>query len=137
MPNTSNWHAPDELLQAMVALVNEGRISFRVKVIIDGAIFVGTVISGRDYVKALEDIFAGSVTDLEPSDDSALTALKKVTDALQPRLPNHDHVAHADEMAFIHLKDVEILSPLKQSFADVVFPYWRLRLVEVEGWTIA
>ncbi len=134
---TKQWHRPDELLQAMVALVNEGRISFKVKVIIDGAIFVGTVISGRKYIDALEDIFAGSVTDLESTNDTALGALKKVTDALQPRLPQDEHVARADEMTYLHLKDVQVLSPVQQSFEDAVFPYWRLRLVEVEGWTIA
>lgn len=131
MDSSPNWQAPDKLLQGLLALVNKGGLHFKITLIVNGTLFSGAVISARNYTTALEQIFASSI-DTDDTSDNLLNAVKQITNKLYQPLAKENS---ADEglLEFIHLTDVYCYAN-DINFSGHPFPYWRVRLSDVDGW---
>jgi len=134
MNTSKNWQEPDGILQSLVTLVNEGRISLTITLIVNGTIVSGSVISGQEYTEAMKDIFALGVPDAP--EDSASRVLEAIAEKLSPQLSSSAGTAHDTQLtAFIHLKDMRRLGD-NLKFTDAEFPVWRVRLSAIDGWMI-
>lgn len=126
----------DVLLQTLVALVNDSRLSFHITLHVDGTILTGRVIAVNEYVETMKEIFATSLQEnLDKASQSALNVIKQVTETLYTPLLG-DAISDVSGTTYIHMKNVHALSPSGLNFEDYAFPVWRFKLSAIDGWMI-
>ena len=140
MPNPSG----DPDLVSLVQLANAYGLEQPVVLTLAGQVLSGVLVGGRHYFEEL----AAAVQGDEPDDTmrAALAAAyhKRGEDfagwgagsglgSLDPEGPEDDDLAAMPRVAYLHLRDVEVLTSPSSGRR---LPLWRGRLADVVGWSV-
>ena len=155
----SFWHEPDFLLADLISLmVNKAGMQLGVTLFLKGIVITGTLISEREYLKALSEAFVTQARKSAPNKLSKdeLKALQDTFDfttLTEDSYPEQGDLSGDDEddeddfdldddvgsttIRHLHLKDPAILSPQPSiTFTHGEFSMMRLRLTTVDGWML-
>jgi hypothetical protein len=126
-------HSKDGFLSAMVKMVEEPNSTFKfdVTLLVQGAIVSGLVVPQREYA----DAFAFSINEMLKIQEYKIpdNLIKEIhanwVEIIAKSTPELD-VA----LDFIHLRDVQ--HSAIGSIVSSQFPYWRVDIHDVSGWTL-
>ncbi len=166
-PNTAGfWQEPDFFLADLVSgFVNKGGMELGITLFVRGLVVTGTLVSEREYLEAMSDMFAGQAKKslVKPTKEELKTAeevfdfthlaedsppdeLRELIKQNQPINPYADDFDEYDDdideseppiIRHLHLKDPVILQPQPAvSFSHSQVPIMRLRLTQIDGWMI-
>lgn len=143
------WQEPDFLLADLVSsMANRSGMQLGVTLMIKGTVVTGTLISERDYLAAMSDMFVAQAKKSIPSPTKE--DLKAVSEAFDfNMLTEEDYDSDSEDdsdeddggglspIRHLHLKDPAILLPQPSiAFAQGEFSVMRIRLTSVDGWMI-
>jgi hypothetical protein len=155
------WLEPDHVLADIVAgMVNTMELPVGVTLIVKGMVLTGTLVSEREYLETLTDVFTSIARrSFEPKTKKDSDAIEEAFDFTHmaessPAVSqddDHNEDAGMDDVdmdlddddditlpvRYLHLKDALILNPQPvMSFAPSLLPIMRLRLTVIDGWML-
>ena len=134
--SSANWQEPDGLLTTLVSMANKGAASFHITVLCNGAVIAGTIAGGNEYLEELGIAISKGIERSSPHiPREELVALSTYFRDLAEKIYPNDGDGERLENTFIHLKDVELITPEGWSLQSE-FPYWRVTLASISGWTL-
>jgi hypothetical protein len=166
LDENSFWHEPDFLLADLVSsMANKGGMQLGVTLMVKGVVLTGTLVSEREYLAALSEMFTSQAKKSVPTPSKAeLRAIEEAFDfnmLTEDSYPGDDDLPDMDlddgaeedrddevddedefpigptPVRHLHLKDPTILLPQPAiTFAHGEISIMRLRLTAIDGWML-
>lgn len=135
--NSTGWQEPDGLLTTLVSMANKGAASFHITILCNGAVIAGSIVGGNYYLEELGVAISKGIERSSPHiPREELVALSEYFRDLAEKIYPADGDGNDRlENTFIHLKDVELIAPEGWAM-DSEFPFWRVSLSSISGWTL-
>ncbi|MDX1996012.1 MAG: hypothetical protein SF029_26775 [bacterium] len=140
------WLEPDFVLADIVTtMVNLMELPIGITLFIKGAVLTGTLVSEREYLAALTEMFTSlAKQSFRPTGSKEVEEIEDAfsfQEMAETELPSagesEDEVTMLPPVRHLHLRDATVLTPGPSiSFAQSGFPMMRIRLNAVDGWML-
>ena len=141
------WLEPDFVLTNLVAtMVNMSEMPIGVTLFIKGMVLSGALVSERQYLASLSDVFKSLArSTLEVPDEAIMQEIENALDfndlaegtIYGDDEEDDDFLPFVSQIRYLHLTDIVVISPQPSiAFQQSILPILRIRLSAIDGWLL-